>query len=131
MGGVARRTPQEKKRLSYARDCRNTYGEHDKGSRKNIRQKKKVARRTDRRLARQALAGAEGPAAAAAADAAELQLLRKRPWLRSDRWRKWSDTPLGEYVENRLRRRLQLGVDDPVTARARIERVRKRRKARP
>ncbi len=30
-----RRTPQEKKELSYERDRRNTYGENDKASRKN------------------------------------------------------------------------------------------------
>jgi hypothetical protein len=106
------------------------YGEHDKSSRKNIRRKKRGASRADRRRARQVLTGAEGPVAGSAADAAELQLLRRRPRLRSDRWRKGSDTSLGEYVENRLRRRLRLGVDDPVTARARIERVRKRREAR-
>ena len=29
---VARKTPQEKKRLSYARDCRTTYGEHGGGT---------------------------------------------------------------------------------------------------
>jgi hypothetical protein len=37
MGSRAvRRTPQEKKRFSLARDRRNTYGENDKASRKNI-----------------------------------------------------------------------------------------------
>ena len=35
-GPSVRRSPQEKKALSYARDCRNVYGENDKSSRKNI-----------------------------------------------------------------------------------------------
>ncbi len=34
---MARRTPQEKKALSYVKDRRNDYGENDKSSRKNIR----------------------------------------------------------------------------------------------
>ena len=33
---VKRKSPQEKKALSYAKDRRNTYGENDKSSRKNI-----------------------------------------------------------------------------------------------
>lgn len=36
---MKQKTPQEKKALSYAKDCRNTYGESDKGSRKTIREK--------------------------------------------------------------------------------------------
>lgn len=36
-----RRSPQEKKALSYARDRRNVYGENDKSSRKNIRRNKR------------------------------------------------------------------------------------------
>jgi hypothetical protein len=31
-----KRNPGEKKRLSYAKDCRNSYGENDKASRKLI-----------------------------------------------------------------------------------------------
>jgi hypothetical protein len=33
---AVRRSPQEKKALSYAKDRRNDYGENDKSSRKNI-----------------------------------------------------------------------------------------------
>lgn len=33
---MKRRSPQEKKRLSYAKDRRNDYGENDKSSRKNV-----------------------------------------------------------------------------------------------
>lgn len=43
------------------------------------------------------------------------------------RWRKYRDAPLADIVENRLRRRIRLGMEDPSTAEARIERVRQRR----
>src|SRR4028119_181715 len=50
---MERKTPQEKKRLSYAKDRRNTYGENDKSSRKNIRRRKRHPNRSNRRTARQ------------------------------------------------------------------------------
>ncbi|MGF1733585.1 hypothetical protein [Photobacterium kasasachensis] len=37
------KNPQEKKRLSYDNDCRNSYGENDKSSRKNIRRNKRLS----------------------------------------------------------------------------------------
>ncbi len=49
------KTPQEKKRLSYANDCRNSYGESDKGSRKSIRRNKANSNRRLRRAVVQAL----------------------------------------------------------------------------
>jgi hypothetical protein len=42
-------TPQEKKRLSLKKDCRNTYGENDKSSRKAIRFRKHWVNRSFRR----------------------------------------------------------------------------------
>ncbi|MEM6275797.1 MAG: hypothetical protein AAF714_02525 [Pseudomonadota bacterium] len=50
-----RRSPQEKKALSYARDRRNTYGENNKAARKAIPRNKKTANRSVRRVAKQAL----------------------------------------------------------------------------
>ena len=49
-----KRTPQEKKRLSYEKDRRNTYGESPHSSRVSIRQRKRFRNRANRR--RQALA---------------------------------------------------------------------------
>ena len=48
----ARRSPQEKKKLSYERDRVNTYGENDKGSRKSIRKFKRASNRTLRHKTR-------------------------------------------------------------------------------
>ena len=45
-----RKTPQEKKILSYAKDCRNNYGENDKSSRKAIPRRKQQQRQNERRV---------------------------------------------------------------------------------
>ncbi|MFE2009824.1 hypothetical protein [Streptomyces sp. NPDC059491] len=49
---MERRTPQEKKRLSYLKDHRNNYGENDKSSRKSIRRNKRFPNSANRRHAR-------------------------------------------------------------------------------
>ncbi|WP_146229427.1 hypothetical protein [Nocardia neocaledoniensis] len=100
-GSVVRRSPQEKKALSYARDRRNCYGENDKSSRKNIPRRKRMRNRADRR--REGLfAGAVGAVDLAAAERCEVELLAKGP---ASRWRKRPDVPLGEVVEWKLQRR--------------------------
>ena len=48
-----RRTPQDKKILSYLKDRRNSYGEHDKGSRKTIPARKAWVNRTYRHAVKQ------------------------------------------------------------------------------
>jgi hypothetical protein len=57
---VARRSPPEKKALSYAEDRRNDYGENDKSSRKNIRRNKRTPNRADRHRDHQVLSQAVG-----------------------------------------------------------------------
>ena len=98
-----RRTPQEKKRLSYAKDCRNLYGENDKSSRKNIPRGRRRAHRANRRRADEALRAAVGPADEVVADAAEQVVRAMRPAV----FRKSPDVPLGEVVEYRLRQRVR------------------------
>ena len=53
---MTKKTPQEKKRLSYERDRRNAYGENDKGSRKSIPLRKRNVVRAYRKLTKQRLA---------------------------------------------------------------------------
>ena len=122
-----RRTPQQKKELSYRKDRRDAYGENDKGSRKSVRRNKRTPVRSDRRREHQVLAEARGPSDEGGAETAESRLSVKRPRRRSQRWRKLPGRPLGHFVENRLLRRIQLGIDDPARAEQRIERVRRRR----
>jgi hypothetical protein len=97
-------SPQEKKRLSYERDRRNTYGENDKSSRKNIPRAKRRARRANRRLVSTALAAVQGVVVESVAEAAVERINRTRPRA----FRKYPDTPLGDVVADRLDRRTYL-----------------------
>ncbi|UGT42762.1 hypothetical protein LTV02_04940 [Nocardia yamanashiensis] len=59
---VRRKSPQEKKSLSYAKDRRNDYGENDKSSRRNIRRNKRFPHRADATAAGVCHGGSAGPA---------------------------------------------------------------------
>ncbi len=124
---MVRRSPPEKKALSYARDRRNAYGENDKSSRKNIRRNKRIPNRSDRHREHQVLGIATGiRVIPEVVEHAEMKLLAKKSMWMTRRWRKRPDFPLADIVEYRLRQRVRLGMDDPGTAEARIERVRQR-----
>ncbi|MEN3537184.1 hypothetical protein AAH991_18865 [Microbispora sp. ZYX-F-249] len=120
--GRRRRSPQEKKALSYAKDRRNDYGESDKSSRKNIARSKKLPHRANRRNANLVLEAAKGVVDEVAGAAAEERLLTRRP----KSWKKWRDAPLGEIVQDSLRRRMDLGFGGRESGSARIQRVRRR-----
>jgi hypothetical protein len=119
---MRRRSPQEKKLLSYAKDRRNTYGENDKSSRKSIRRNKRAPHHADRRRANQILEAAAGAVDELAEEAAEQRLLMRRPKC----WQKCPDAPLGEVVQHTLQRRMDLGIEGQEPAVARIRRVRRR-----
>jgi hypothetical protein len=121
---VVRRSPQEKKALSYSRDRRNDYGENDKSSRRNIRRGKQLGHRSNRhhehRILRQASGGIPD---AELAGCAETTLLGRRP---SILFRKFSDAPLGAVVIGTLRRRAERGFADHDRVEMLIERIRRR-----
>ncbi|MCR6486129.1 hypothetical protein M8542_25190 [Amycolatopsis sp. OK19-0408] len=98
---MRRKTPQEKKRLSYLKDRRDDYGENAKSTRKNLPRSKAFARRTNRARESVALRAARGVPDEARAEAAEQRILRRRRQVK----RKWADTTLAEYVEWKLERR--------------------------
>jgi len=124
---MARRDPQEKKALSYAKDRRNDYGENDKSSRKNIRRNKRIPNRADRHRERQVLADATSTGVAMdMAERAESRLLAKKSMWTTKRWRKWRDAPLAKIVAYKLRRRADTGMDDPASVEVRIERILRR-----
>lgn len=106
-----RLTPQEKKRLSYERDRRNSYGANDKASRKSIPLRKRMRARVERKRASQGLQPGVLPADLDEGDHLDAELLPSRdprPW-----FRKWPDRPLGEHVSKQLNRRaLQRGDED-------------------
>ncbi|MGI5171346.1 hypothetical protein ACQEU3_44050 [Spirillospora sp. CA-253888] len=122
---MARRSPQEKKLLSYAKDGRNGYAENDKTSRNAVRLNKRFPNRANRHHLHQTLQAATGSADGDAAYEVEERLGRRRP----KRWRKDPDMPLGDWVESRLQRRLQIEEDSPANER-RLAQVQKRRQRR-
>ncbi len=119
---MRKRSPQEKKALSYVKDRRNTYAENDKNSRKSIRRNKRFPNRAERHREHQVMTAATGPVELDAAEEAETRLQAKKP----KRWRKWPDTPLHEIVADQLRRRAARGMGDAETNEAAIERIERR-----
>lgn len=100
-------TPQQKKRLSYARDRRNTYGENNKAARRLIPLAKaldiRAERRTqDQRLARALQSQAQAPEQLDAIEN-EVRATQTRTW------RKVPDSPLGEVLAQKARWRSERG----------------------
>jgi hypothetical protein len=95
MGSKPPRSPQDKKALSYARDCRNTYGENDKSSRKNIPLRKAQGSRQVRRKVVQDLAVLP-KVDDVTADLIESSV--RHDLERVGGWKKAADQPLGEIV---------------------------------
>jgi hypothetical protein len=129
-------TKPSEKRLSYERDRRNTYGENDKSSRKNIPRGKRLVRRAARRAASVALAGVRGSVDSlgvveasgnldddgGAVDRVEQRIARRR----RPQFRKWRDEPLGDVVAYQLGHRGDVDPAAAAVADARIQRVRHR-----
>jgi hypothetical protein len=99
------KTPQDKKRLSYEHDRRNTYGENHKSSRKNIPRRKRISHQDERRAVRQVLISAHGSVEDEVAEEAQSEVLRRGRIKKLRAFRKSPDSPLGEVVQQRLRRR--------------------------
>lgn len=91
------RSPQEKKLLSYKKDCRNRGGGHCSHSRYAIAAHKARDHRAYRRQINQILAGNE----IQDANLLEAVDVEVKTVPKSD-WRKYPDTPLGEVLKRRL-----------------------------
>lgn len=120
-----RRSPQEKKQISYAKDRRNAYAENDKTSRKAVRLNKRFPNRANRHRLQQILHGVTGAPDTDAAYGVDERLARQRP----KTWRKEPGLPLGDWVESRLQRRLRLDAESLANER-RLARVQDRRRRR-
>ena len=115
-----KRSPQEDKVLSYAKDGRNTYGENDKSSRKAIRFRKRWVNGTYRSQVHDAL----GSAARDPDEIADaVNAVQRR------RWRKAPDTPLGSVVDGKVRAR-RGGEDGESPVRDRLRKQARRRSPR-
>lgn len=103
-----RKTPQEKKGLSFQKDGRNAYGNNDKASRKGLPRKKKLTNRAYRRRANAPLMQphvASDPDVEISIDP-RLVVSSPRWWPRI----KQSDRPLAEHVLMQLYRRACKGM---------------------
>lgn len=104
MPETRRRSPAEKKALSYAKDRRNSYGGNDKAARKAIPARKAGENRKDRRKAGQALESyttlEEG-----AADLLESSLINDIERVYGWSWKKSPDQTLGEHIKCQKDRR--------------------------
>nr|AIA17161.1 Unknown Function [uncultured bacterium] len=98
---MKRKTPQEKKDLSYAKDCRNTYMANDKASRKIVPLRKAKVNRGYRRKVNQTLQEIDNKVDLEKAELAESAARN----IKREDWKKSADKPLGEVVERRLERR--------------------------
>jgi DNA primase len=117
---MKRKTPQEKKRDSYLRDRRNTYGENDKSSRKNIARSKRRRSRVERRLARTAFPPGERRVYEDRVEDVESRLVRKR----RGAWTKVPDTPLAAALERTFSYRVERRMITEKDARATVARIR-------
>jgi hypothetical protein len=107
-----RRSPQDKKILSYLKDRRNAYGESDKASRKAIPARKAWVNRSYRRSVRE-VTRTEADQIDVLTDDVE-QVRRKS-------WKKSPDRTLGEHLNNRWRVRQERGGNEPWTSELREE----------
>jgi hypothetical protein len=89
-----RRTPQEKKRLSYERDRRNVYGEAPHAARKNVPLRKAERNRSNRHYENQQLSYTGPTPTPELADEMESRVRHRAP----AEWKKYRDAPLGEVI---------------------------------
>ena len=98
---MKRRTPQEKKKLSYERDRRNVYGRAPHASRRLIPLNKALRNRANRHYENQQV-DYQGPVPEeAVADELESSIHHRAP----QEWEKYPDAPLGEVVATKSGRR--------------------------
>ncbi|WP_211056587.1 hypothetical protein [Pseudoalteromonas luteoviolacea] len=92
------KNPQEKKRKSYEKDCRNDYGENDKSSRKNIRKGKKRSSQLFRSSSKKLNVLNKRPFDEEFATELESEIKSSEKLNRQKGFKKISDKPLGKYL---------------------------------
>lgn len=95
---MKRRTPQEKKSLSYERDRRNCYGNAPHAARKAIPLRKALRNRANRHRQNQPLKYVGPMPDVALADEIESLLYHRPPC----EWKKYPDAPLSEVIAKKL-----------------------------
>lgn len=100
------KSPGEKKSKSYQADCRNTYGENAKASRKNIPRSKQRGHMAERRVVADALRGLNRQLLAMDMDKVDDDVKVKSRLKRLSRFKKFPDIPLGTYLKRRTARKV-------------------------
>ena len=114
-----RKSPREKKRESYERDCRNVRGEHGSHSRHAVA-------RARRNRASRARAASHALEALALRDPEAVERMEGQAALRfGGRWRKVADEPLGTVLPRQLERRRRMGILPDAVAEAKVAQVRR------
>jgi hypothetical protein len=98
------KTPQEKKAESYAFERRDTYGENNKSSRKNVPRRKIRINRDYRRTVRQQLVLSNAELSEELADTIDVEAKN----IHREPFRKCPGTPLREVVKANLEHRTEL-----------------------
>ena len=94
---MKRKTPQEKKALSYAKDRRNVYGESDKSSLIAIRRNKTFPTRAYRKAVNDILQKIIGEI-----DLEKAEIIdSKTKEIKRREWKKYPDAPLSEYLQKK------------------------------
>ena len=100
---MRRKTPQEKKALSYAKDRRNAYGESRANSRFPIKKNKTFPKRTFRHRIAQILDSELN------LNEENLELIDNEvKSIKRKNWKKYPDIPLKEWVANRFEYRKRM-----------------------
>ena len=101
-----KRSPQDKKRLSYGKDRRNNFGESAKGSRKNIPRSKARDIRRERRGRNQALGSVLGSTPGTANEDQQVAAEVAARTVKRRAWRKSPDVPLREHIATQQRKKV-------------------------
>ena len=96
-----KRTPQEKKALSYQRDRRNSYGESPHGARKSIPKQKALRNRANRHEQNRPLNLLGHALSEDVADEVESRIHHRAP----REWQKYPDAPLAEVISRKQNNR--------------------------
>jgi|SRR5689334_21067171 len=114
---MARKTPQQKKRKSYEKDRRNTYGERGSHSRLAVARRKRARRSRQRAAERRATELAVWDPVRAE------RFEGKEAAQHGDGWRKVPDEPLGKVLAKKLQRRVRSGSVPADIANAKTTRI--------
>ncbi|MBI5403958.1 MAG: hypothetical protein HY959_11205 [Ignavibacteriae bacterium] len=90
-----KKTPQEKKEISYKKDRKNDYGENNKSSRKSIKYRKTWVNQTFRRGINQILTDTIKTEDGSEEANEKVNSVKRKPW------KKQTDIPLGIYLKRK------------------------------